>query len=551
MNLTLGIENFESAIKKYYIDKTLIIKDIVEQGLGSSILVTRPRRFGKSLTVSMIEYFFSNKYDSYKLFENLKIANEKEILSEYLNKFPVIHLNLKDVYGKTSKDIINIVKDKICLLYREYTFLLNSDKILDIEKEEFKEILNKKADETLMASSIYRLSRMLYTHFEKKVIILIDEYDRPLETAFESGCYDDSLPFIKALYKNALKGNNFILFGFLTGVLQIAKESIFSGLNNLNSASLTDVYLNEYFGFTKEETLELLDYFKPDFSFEDVKKWYGGYNLINGNELCNPWSLISAIINNSIDTYWINTASNDLLIGIFDETNLKERVFNLLGTCVSSVQSIKETNYRNFKDNAESLLSFLIQTGYFSYERIGKKYKVIVPNEEILQALKYDILSRKLANITRNKANILLEAFLKGDEEQIAIAIKEFILPTFSYYDLREEKDYQNIVSAVLATIFDDYKVESEVNSGIGRCDILITPKFPEGTPIIIEIKKSSAKKEPSQSNLLKICANAINQIKNNDYLETVRNNSFKKVFIYGLVFHNKKCVIRSETVIF
>ena len=546
--VAIGIDDYLSAKTKYYVDKTKIIEDLIEQALGGTVLITRPRRFGKSLTLSTLEYFFTNENDYSAAFANTNIAKNKRICEEYQNKYPVIHFNLKDISGDNADEIIAAVTDQVSLLYRRFAFLSTSERLLPIEREEFTQIMEKRADSILLRSCLRRLSGFLSKHFNSKVILLIDEYDCPVERAYERGCYSECMSFIKPIYSSALKGNGDLLFAVVTGVLQIAKESVFSGLNNLLVASTNDRFLNQYFGFSEEETKEALEYYGHGVELETVRRWYGGYNLAVGQEMFNPWSIMSFISNGVADTYWVNTGSNELLRMIFSDYPVGERVFSLVGTHYPTIQFAKEINYNNIADNDESLISFLLQTGYLTFQRKGSDFALAIPNQEIRDLFRYEILNVNPSRSGYNRAASLMHALKQGDEKAVEDALQKYVLDCFSYYDLKEEKDYQITLTSLLGVLFETHVVRSEVNAGQGRCDILISPKKPNQAGYLFELKHSKAKREPSASNLKKIADSALRQIQEKQYFVELEERGAHLIHCYGIAFCKKNSAVSYKT---
>ena len=549
LGLPIGNEDFASLTNKYYVDKTLIIKDIVETGIGSTILITRPRRFGKTLTMSTIETFFDINSQSSNLFSHLLVSKEKDIVTKYMNNYPVVRINMKDVFGSNKQEIIDSIIDKISLLYRNYIFLKDSDKLIDIEKEEFMQILEKRASNTLLSFSLSRLIIFLSKHYERKAILLIDEYDNPIEKAYENGCYDEIMNFIKPFYSSVLKGSDHLLFGVVTGVLQIAKESLFSGLNNLMISSVCDTFLNKYFGFNEKEVNDILNYFEIKESVETLRKWYGGYNLIGDEEMFNPWSILNYVFNKQLDRYWVNTGSNEILRHVFQKKELEFSTLELIGTRLTSIQSIKEINYKIFNQDGISLMSFLIQTGYITLAKVEREYEILIPNQEVRDLFVNEIINRGRDDSIRKSGDKLREAILSADTDFISKAMRDYVLRSFTYYDLRDEKDYQNIISEFLNVFFEDYYVKNEVIAGDGRCDIILIPKNGNKLGMVLEIKMSYSKKEPSKANLEKIACNALKQIHDKKYVKILKEVGIKKALLYGFAFYKKVVAIKQEIV--
>ena len=549
LELPIGTEDFVTAREKYYVDKTGLIKEIIDKSFSSSILLTRPRRFGKTLAVSMLECFFDLCRDSSALFSDLEIGKNKDLIEKYMNAYPVIRLNMKDIFGRDENEITDCIIDKITLLFRKFDYLVQSPYLSTGEKEEYAAIAERNAKPYLLFSSLQRLSLFLYKHHQKKVVLLIDEYDCPIEKAYEKGCYERIMEFVKPIYSSALKGNDALLFGFVTGVLQIGKESLFSGLNNLMIASVNDSFLRDYFGFNEKEINSLISYYDLPIESKDLFNWYGGYGLSTGEELCNPWSILNYAFTKIKDCYWVNTGSNDILSDVFSKKDLQTLPLDLIGVKIANLNTIKEVNYKTFQNNGMSLLSFLIQTGYVTVERRDGHYWTRIANEEVRIIFYDEIIQFGKTNGEFDKAKQLRKALLEANNKRIGEILEEYVLYSFSYYDLKEEKDYQNLTTGILAILFEEYHVKSEVNVGAGRCDIQMLPKE-KGIPgILLEFKHSKSEKAPSKTNLMKMAENAVIQIKKQDYLEEMRKFGVEIIYLYGLGVHGKKAEISFEEV--
>lgn len=544
----LGVENYLEAIQKYYVDKTLLIRDLIATSIGCSVVITRPRRFGKSLALSTLEYFFTNKGDYSYAFQGKKIAQETEICAAYMNQYPVIHLNMKDVYGDDVDEIQSSLVDAISLLARQFSYLLTSDRLLDIEKQELQELIDKKADITLLHSSLRRLSIFLYKHFGKKVVFLIDEYDAPIARLAEQGSHELAIRLLRPLYSNALKGNNCILLSVITGVLHFSKESLFSGLNNPIDASVVDAYLNPYFGFDDEETQAIIDYYGLDVNLETLRRWYGGFNRINGRELFNPWSIMNYALNRRLMPYWVNTGSNIMLRDIVSKADTT-RMLDAIENESESLYFVKEINYRNYGSSRNASLSFLVQSGYLTIRSMDANRCVFVfPNEEITSLFENEIIGGE--EISLNDVGPQIKhALLSKDADKLQACLEQYILSSLSYYDVLSEKNYQNLVTGLLACLFTEYIVKSEVNVGQGRCDIQISPKHSGGVGMIIEIKNSTAKVAPSKTNMQKMADHALAQIKTQNYIEELKGRHCKRILLYGFAFYRKNVCIAAEEI--
>lgn len=544
LKIPIGIEDFLEANNYYYVDKTLMIDYLLKYAINKSLLITRPRRFGKSLALSMVDYFFNIRRDCSDCFNNKKIMDVKEA-SDFLNQYPVIHLNMKNMSAPNYDSMVKETIDQISSIFIEYSDVMDSIRF-DIQKEKFNDIINQRYENYFdYTSSILFLSDILYKHYGKKVVILIDEYDTPLDNAFHNGFYDKAIEFYKRLYSSTLKANNNVLFAITTGVLQIAKESIFSEMNNLDTYSVIDDELQEYFGFTNDEIKKIIEDFNLNVTFEDLKEYYGGY----GNEtinLFNPWSVLNYIKNNRFDTYWANSGANNLIndiisqipngISVINEyvnNNNKPFIFN------------NSISYRDIFYTKEIVFSLLIQSGYLVTRRLSDDYYLLLPNKELKYVFEREIILRNKNKDNLRVGYLLREAILDKNTEVISKILEEYILESFSYYDLRDEKDYQTMLSSLMAILFTDYIVKNEEPNRHGRCDIMVKPKNNNDIGIVIEIKNY---KGYIGSNRLKNNADhAIKQIKEHKYYQDLIRDGCQSILLYGFAFDKSNHSISVE----
>ena len=552
MDLPIGVENFKEATKKYYIDKTLMIKDLIERGEGKAILLTRPRRFGKSLALSMVDYYFNIKENSSNLFIDKQIKDCGDNVLNKMNKYPVVHLNMKGVEYSETVSILDRTRDKICMLYREFPELLNSDKLSEVDRKEFSEIYNKTANDVLMISSLGRLTMFLYKHYGKRVILLIDEYDSPIESSYENGCYDLVMDFFKPLYSDALKGNDYLYFALISGVLQISKESLFSGLNNLMVASINNSYLSKYFGFSEFEVKNILADYELSVDYQTINRYYGGYYLPDGEMVCNPWSILNFVEERRLKTYWANTGTNELLMNIINLEHSSDELLDFLNNSSKKALFNPAISYKDLNGNAGASLSFLAQTGYLTifgdYSGYQEElYEFRIPNQEIYDVFRLEIIGRTIPDTDMSIANKLKESILERDNDRISNILNEYLLSSLSPYDLKDERNYHNAVTGILSVLFDRYIVKNEINTGTGRCDIIMIPKNNNQPGIIVEIKQSKSKTQLSKARLTNLANKAIEQIKQKDYPELLRKNNCANIYLFGFAFQNKSSIIVSE----
>ncbi len=551
--MPIGIDDYASVVTQYYVDKTLLIKDLIDSAEGKSILLTRPRRFGKSLALSMVDYFFNCKVDSENLFKDKRIANAGPSYWAHLNTCPVVRLNMKGLEFSMLRNPVEGIKEKMSTLFRDYPELLSSAKLGDIDKEEIQQIINKNASETLLASALQRLTRCLNIHYGKKVILLIDEYDAPLQSAYGSGKFGEVTSLFKFLYGKALKGNDSLYFALLAGVLQISKESLFSGLNNLDVASIDKKFLSPYFGFNREEVEEMIRYYDFPFDYDQIREYYGGYNRNNGQELCNPWSLINAIEEGRIAPYWANTGKNVLFQRILRIEKVSSTILDFFNNPRKTATFNPAFSYKDINANVNASLSFLAQAGYLSLSLpqsiIGNTFEFIIPNEEIYNIFRTEIISKDIEDDQMDTALKLKNALLRGEKEEVSSVIQDYLLSAFSYFDFNDERNYHNALTGLLAVVFDRYIVKNEVATGTGRCDILLLPKSPNKVGILIEVKHSKSKSPVSQPRLKESAQIGLAQIKNGDYIEILKKAECSSIYLYSIAFHRKTHAIVSDSI--
>ena len=526
-------ENFKELIEtnSIYADKTNLVKDILNRKV---VLYTRPRRFGKTLNMSMLYYFFSNQEDSFNLFKDLNIAKDAEAM-KHMNQYPVISISLKELTRKNFRlQISEFINNVVYNLCDKHRYLLDSNKLEDEEKSLFDKYLKRNITEDELSSVLYNLSRMMYKHFNSEVIILIDEYDVPLRYAHQYGYYDDMLDFIRSLFSSALKTNNYLYKGIMTGCLRIAKESVFTGLNNFETDSMLNKNREAYFGFTEDEVKSILDEYDMPEKFKDIKDWYDGY-LFGNIEVYNPWSTLKYIKESySQDitepvSYWANTSGNDIIYDyIKNDTGGLREDFESLTKGETIVKSINEQlTYRDL-DNPDNIFSFLLSTGYL--KATGKNsdgsYNLVIPNKEI-----NDIYSRffkaYFSEYSKDRTPEFVKALVEGDEAKANEALNDILFCNISYYD-NSEAFYHGYILSTLRL----FAPVSNVESGDGRIDIKIQDKRTKRI-VGLELKHSE-----SEDDLQKDADKAVKQLKDKRYLKPNELG-------YGISFCKKKCFIR------
>ena len=558
--LPVGIESFEKIIEQnfYYIDKTSMIAELL-QSWGEVNLFTRPRRFGKTLNMSMLKCFFEIGCKR-ELFDGLQISQERELCQEYMGQFPVISISLKGIEGMKYQDAVAAVKNVLGMEAMRFSFLLDSERLTEEEKELYQGFTVVKngcftmADE-MIPVSLKNLSMLLHKHYEKQVILLIDEYDVPLDKAFQYGYYDEMVSLIRSLFGNVLKTNPNLYFAVLTGCLRIAKESIFTGLNNFNVLSITNVQFDEFFGFTDREVRDLLEYFGLSEHYETIKEWYDGYQFGKKAVYC-PWDVISYCKNLCADPealpedYWSNTSSNSIVRRFIDKSNkqTKDEIEQLIAG-ESIVKEIRqELTYNELDKSVGHLWSVLFTTGYLTQKgRLdSKRYRLAIPNREIRELFLTQIREWFQDTTSENvmKLDKFCRAFPDGNAEIIEELLNDYLWNTISIRDTavakeRKENFYHGILLRLLSHM-ENWLVKSNQESGEGYSDILV--EVPESrTGVVIEMKYA-------QGGLLDTaCAEALQQIEEKQYTAKLESDGMKNIVRYGIACYKKHCRVMKE----
>ncbi|MDY2957832.1 AAA family ATPase [Floccifex sp.] len=539
--LPIGIENFKELIDNnyYFVDKTLFIKDVFNEKLA---LYTRPRRFGKTLNMSMLYYFFSNKEkeNSY-LFDGLDISKDKEIM-KYQNKYPVILISLKDMKNKTFDNQLSMFSYLISMFLKNNTELLNSDILNESDKSTLIKYENGTATEIELQNALNYLTYCLEKHYQSKVIILIDEYDVPLQSAYENGYYEDMVDFLRSVFSSSLKTNSSLEKGILTGCLRISKESIFTGLNNFKSFSILDIKSSQRFGFTHEEVKNLLDYYGLGQYIQEVKEWYDGY-LFGDTEIYTPWSTLMYVDRklqkDSLQpiSFWSNTSGNDIVVNYIkqsDQTLHDE--FELLMQGKTLKKKINpELTYRDM-DNIHNIYSFLLMTGYLKVHKEivpNEVYELIIPNKEVYKIYEKSFMDY-FSEIQFQYKNQLIALLNDEKVEKAQSMLNDILEKSISYYD-----NYESFYHGFLLGLFQGLEVSSNKESGNGRFDIEILPRRLDETVLIIECKHSK-----TLDDLIDDSKKASKQIIDKRYLSNIKYKKYNKVIGYGISFFKKQCFI-------
>lgn len=557
--LPLGMENFEKLMQEefYYIDKTDLIIELL-RNWAEVTLFTRPRRFGKTLNMSMLKSFFSIHSDQ-TLFEGLKVTEETELCEKYMGKFPVIFISLKGIEALTYEDAFHVAVQTINRAASEVDYLEKSNILSDTDKGLFKELLNNEMSAPAFMGSLLTLSRLLTKHHGTKTVILIDEYDVPLAKAFEHGYYEQMVSLIRGFLGNALKTNDNLQFAVLTGCMRISKESIFTGLNNFKIYSITDKRFHTAFGFTDTEVRELLHYYGQDEHYETVKEWYDGYHF-GGIDVYCPWDVINFCSDHLEDAklspknYWANTSGNSVIRHFIESVNEPQMLTRMeLERLVNGGMVQKEINqeltYNELYDSIDNLWSTLFMTGYLTQcgEPDGNRYSLIVPNREIRNIITEHILKMFKEKIKNDgeTLNAFCEALMNQKVEKVEELFTEYMRRTISIRDTFAQKPTkENFYHGLLLGILgfkEDWSVLSNRESGDGFSDILIQIED-EDIGIVIEVKYAE------DGNLEEECQRAMQQIIDTRYVEALEQEGVHMILKYGIACYKKTCKVVLET---
>ena len=560
--LPIGIDNFEMLITRgyYYIDKTLLIKDLLDNK-ASVNLFTRPRRFGKTLNMSMLQYFFEDMRDEFSgekkdnkyLFDGLNIMNESEKYISHMGKYPVINISLKCSKQPTFERAFEELKKVIAYEYERHKFILQ-DKKLEDQKDRYLKILKLEGNISDYSDSIKFLSECLEKYYNKKVIILIDEYDVPLESSFFEGFYKEMISFLRSIFESALKTNSSLEFAVITGCLRISKESIFTGLNNLEIISILNKSYDEYFGFTPEEVKKICRDYNLENKYELIKEWYNGYIFGDAN-VYNPWSVVRFVkdlgfdINEYPSSYWANTSSNSIVKSLIERADdVTKREIELLIEGKTIEKPVHENiTYDEIYKSIDNLYNFMFFTGYFKKvsERVDESTKqkyleLKIPNEEVKYIFRTKVLNWFDERIKCEDRTKLYTSVLQGDVETFQSEINRLLRKTISFNDAYENF-YHGFLTGVLSGM-DGYIVKSNREAGDGRSDIYIRPVSIFDRAVIIEIKICDKPRE-----IFTKCDKALEQIEEKKYEEELNEEGYEDIIKYGIAFYRKDCIIKMK----
>ena len=535
--------------QNYYIDKTMYIKDIIDNE-SRVILVTRPRRFGKTLNMSMLKYYFDcRQKDNIELFKGLKILNQEEKYTSKLGAYPVIYITLKDVQDRSFENMLLNLKSTMINVYQEHRYLLESSKIYPEEKEKITDILFGRENEIILKNSIKSLSNYLYLYYERPVILLLDEYDVPIQNAYVEEYYKEAINFFKTFFGATFKDNPYLEKTVITGVSRVAKESIFSGANNFKVYTVLDDEFSDDFGITEEEMEKIYKDFDIQDKKEEIKNWYDGYKIGNREGIYNPWSILNYLADKKLMPYWVNTSSNDLIKLILkNSTTVKEKMERLLKGEAVEVKIDIETVILGIEENEENIWGLMLGTGYLKVEEVVNEiegiYKVKIPNNEIrflfVQIIDNWFRNKISGNDIKSILKDLVTLNLKEYEKKFRILVKEM----FSYMDIGEntaENFYHAFVLGMLVGLKDSYIVNSNRESGLGRYDIMLEPKDKNENSFIMEFKVMEDMEEKTIEETIE---NAKKQIEEKEYEENLKERGFKNITKMIYAFKGKEVKI-------
>lgn len=558
--LPIGIDNFEMLITRgyYFVDKTLLIKDLLDNKAAVN-LFTRPRRFGKTLNMSMLQYYFEDRRDEFTgekidnsyLFEGLNIKASGEKYTKDMGKYPVINLSLKSAKQGSLDLAFQCIREEISNEFKRHEYIIESD-VLKAEKEHFMKIVNNDKDMSLYITALKFLSNCLSRYHNEKVIILIDEYDVPLENAFFEGFYNEMINFIRSLFESALKTNPSLEFSVITGCLRISKESIFTGLNNLKIISILDDRYAEHFGFTDEEVIKICDDYNIEHKYETIKQWFNGY-IFGETNVYNPWSVmqyvddLKANINKLPKSYWANTSSNSIVKSLIERADdiTKGEIEALIEGKTIEKPVHEDITYDDVYDNLDNLWNFMFFTGYFKKisERMDENtqenfVELAIPNLEVKYIFRTKILKWFNEKIKSEDLSLLYTSIIKGEVEVFQKEVNRLLKKTISFNDAYENF-YHGFMIGLLSHM-DGYTVKSNRETGDGRCDIYIKPLSIFDKAVIIEMKVCDKPKE-----LFTKPQDALQQIEDKKYAYELNESGYEDIIKYGMAFYRKDCLVK------
>jgi len=552
--ILIGADSFEEIVggNFFYVDKTLFIKELLENR-GKVTLITRPRRFGKTLNISMLRHFFDVNMDSKALFDGLKIMEQKDIVEKHLNKYPVVSLTLKDVEEDTYESSIENIRDLISVIFQENLYLYESERLNEYKKKKFDRYCSNDESDVELKSALKFLTECLYTYHKKRVIVLLDEYDAPITNALMNGYYDKMVSFMRGFMGSVFKTNNYLEFGVLTGVQRISKESLVSGFNNPLVCGIMNKEFATCFGFTEEEVRDACETYESGEKYDEVKKWYDGYRF-GGLDMYNPWSILKYLKAKEVDNYWVNTGSVRVLQDVFykGDSALKNGLAGLL-TGVPVMMSLEDgITYPIKYVHSDTFWTMLLNAGYIKpcngvtarAEKFGAEL-VNMEVKNIFSRYAEEWFGTQQPSISQTIVEFV-EYLLKGDAEGVSVILNNELLNNPSCHDFKEENSYHMFIYGILLAVSGKYTVYSNAESGKGRSDCLIKPVDKEQYAVIIEFKHLRSPNEPTFSpNFLKEEAQkGLKQIEEKAYIFTLKKEGYQRIYKYSIAFHKKNCEV-------
>jgi len=554
MNVPIGYENFEELIAHQFVfvDKTLLIKALLDNVSVKVSVITRPRRFGKTLNLSMLKYFFAPEIRGQTtkgLFDGLKIAAQGDAYMQHQGKYPVIFLTLKNIQDHT----FDRAYSKLCLLmantYREHSYLLDSPHLSSVDKDIFRAILTSKASQDVIEYSLCYLSTYLFRHFKVKPWLLVDEYDSPIIAGFLHGYYDQIITLMRGWLGNALKTNDDLERAVITGILRIAKESLFSGVNNLRVYTILNSTYSEYFGFTEFEVQELLEKAQMTHRAASIREWYNGYQF-GDTIIYNPWSLVNSIHDNLLQTFWVNTSSNDLVKQLLANSNdqIKMELESIIHNQSFTAMIDENMVFQDLKKNVSAIWSLLLFSGYLKSLHTESKgplfqCELMAPNREVWY-LYCDIIQGWLSEPLGHEQYLaFLTSLIEGRVDEFTRRLQKYLMETTSLYDVfgrDPEKFYHGFVLGMMVSLSESHEVLSNRESGFGRYDVMLIPKDPEQLGIILEFKVAIATEPDLESS----AQEALTQIQQRHYAATLQQRGIYQLLQLGISFRGKEVAV-------
>ncbi len=549
--LPIGVSSFRKAVTDYYyVDKTLLIKDLIDSSPVVS-LYTRPRRFGKSLNMDMLRVFFEKTdEDTSFLFRDKKIWSSGAGYRMHQGKYPVIYLSLKDIEGRNWEESFELIRHVIILEYRRHPELddPNANPLHDF----YRTIVSGVGDESSFMLSLLMLSKMLSAYHREDTVVIIDEYDTPITHSYINGYYNRCIMFMRNLFSAVLKDNERLKFGILSGILRIAKESIFSGLNNLRVFSVLDDQFSSYFGFTSDEVRQMLSFYGCEDKYDEVLNWYDGY-LFGSTEIFNPWSVVLYISSGcNPDIYWLSTGNNDVIRTIIGNGDVSGSLSDMLSGKAFTTVLDMAIAYPEIKHDSDvsATLSFLTAAGYLKAKQLGltdtgeKLCLVMIPNREIMTVYRKEIIGTLEQRSSAFSYMAVLSALQSGDPKRLQSILNQFLLSSVSFFDTARESFYHGLLLGLMSVFSSCYRVESERESGYGRYDIMMVPLSSSYPGIVFEIKVCESEEIPES-----VAEKALNQIRSKEYTSELRCHDVRTAILFAVAFQGKKVKVLSETV--